>query len=92
MSSSQTGYNGYDPDRQVVLFTIASDGVTVSCAISSEALDRLDGVSRSKESQREAQFVRLQEQIAARALKKLDASELEGKPPGIILRSIDFPR
>ena len=92
MSSSQAGYKTYDSDRQVVLFTIVSDGVSVPCAISTDALDRLDGVSRSKESQREAQFIRLQDQISVRAMKKLSDFELEGKPPGIILRRIDFPR
>jgi hypothetical protein len=90
MSSSQYGFKSYDSNRMVVLFTIASDGIEVPCAISTEALDRLDGVSRVKEDQRESQFDRLHEKIEARAAEKFRDSELEGKPAGIILRSIDF--
>lgn len=90
MSPSDHGFKAYDSDRMVVLFTLAHDGETIPCAISTEALDHLDGVSRSKESLRESQFIRLHERIAARAMQKFQDSELEGKPSGIILRSIDF--
>jgi hypothetical protein len=53
-------------------------------------MDDLEGAGRPPLSQREAQFMRLRDRIEARAAVKYLASEFEGAPPGIILRSIDF--
>ena len=39
---------------------------------------------------RETQFARLRERIEGRAMRKFDNGELEGRPLGIVLRSIDF--
>ena len=79
---------GYDYDRMVVLFSMLDGEKDVSCAISTSAMDDLDGVARA--GQREAQFMRLRECIEDCAAGKYLAGELEGTPPRIILRSIDF--
>jgi hypothetical protein len=62
----------------------------VPCAISTDAMDQLEGTSRTTPGQREQQFLRLRDRIGERASRKFIAVELEGKPPGIILRAIDF--
>ena len=46
--------------------------------------------ARTAPTQREEQFVRLRDRIEQCADRKFQAQEFEGKPPGIILRSIDF--
>ncbi|MET4220969.1 hypothetical protein ACVWWG_003401 [Bradyrhizobium sp. LB7.2] len=45
---------------------------------------------RARPAEREAQLVRLRECIEACAERKYQATEFEGTPPGIVLRSIDF--
>jgi len=62
----------------------------VACAISSPAMDDLERGVRSKPEERDAQFLRLRDQIGQCASRKFEARELEGKPPGIVLRSLDF--
>lgn len=74
----------------VVLFTMMDELKEVSCAISTEAMDFIEGTKSIKPAQREAQYLRLRSRIDARAEKKILAVELEGNPPGIVLRSIDF--
>lgn len=83
-------YKSYDFDRMVVLFTMMDGDAEVPCAISTTAMDDLERSSGTKAEQREAQFMRLREQIEERAARKFLRVEFEGKPPGIILRSIDF--
>jgi hypothetical protein len=80
----------YEYDRMVVLFSMLDGEREVPCAISTSAMDELEGVVRAKGSQREAQFMRLRERIEACVDGKYQATEFEGTPPGIILRSIDF--
>ena len=53
-------------------------------------MDELEGVVRARADQRETQFMRLSERIQVCASGKYQASEFEGTPPSIILRSIDF--
>jgi hypothetical protein len=51
----------------------------------------LDQTRGSKNSvQREAQFMKLRDQIECRATQKYLEVGREGNPPGIVLRSIDF--
>jgi hypothetical protein len=67
------------------------DGATeVSCAVSSSAMDDLERGVRAKPDQRDEQFLRLRDRIEQCASRKFLAREFEGRPPGIILRSIDF--
>jgi len=53
-------------------------------------MDDLEGLARSKPNEREAQFVRLRDQIEELAVIKFLAKKFEGNPPAIILRSADF--
>jgi hypothetical protein len=90
MALTQGNYRDYDFDRMVVRFTMKNDLAEIACAISTDAMDQLEGSSRTPAAQREQQFLRLRECIEARAARKFSDVELEGNPPGVILRAIDF--
>ena len=90
MALTQGGFQAYDFNRMVVLFTMMNDKTEVPCAISTDAMDRLEGATRITPEQREQQFLRLRDRIEERASRKFLDVELEGNPPGVILRSIDF--
>jgi len=90
MALTQSHFQEYDFNRMVVLFTMKNDQATVACAISTDAMDQLDGSSRTPPAQRQQQFLRLRERIEERAARKFSDVELEGNPPGVILRAIDF--
>jgi hypothetical protein len=90
MALTRGSYRGYEYDRMVILFSMLDGQKEISCAVSTSALDDLESEVRSKPDQREAQFMRLRDRIEARADRKFLAMEFEGRPPGIILRSIDF--
>jgi hypothetical protein len=90
MTLTQGRFIGYEYDRMIVLFSMLDDRREIPCAISTSAMDQLEGAVRVQASQREAQFMRLRERIEACADGKYRATELEGTPPGIVLRSIDF--
>ena len=81
---------GYEFDRMVVLFSMLDGQREIPCAVSTSAMDRLEGLARSEPNEREAQFMRLRDQIEERADIKFLAREFEGSPSGIILRGIDF--
>jgi hypothetical protein len=81
---------GYEFDRMVILFSMVDGKREIPCAISTSAMDDLEGLARSRPNQREAQFMRLRDRIEERAARKFLAREFEGTPPGIVLRSIDF--
>lgn len=90
MTLASGTFQSYDFDRMVVMFTMMDDGKVVPCAISTSAMDDLEKSVGTKGAQREAQFLRLREPIESRAARKFLDAELEGNPPGIILRSLDF--
>jgi hypothetical protein len=90
MALTRGRFLGYEFDRMVMLFSMADGQREIPCAISTSAMDDLEGVARSRPNQREAQFMRLRDRIEERAALKFLAMEFEGTPPGIILRSIDF--
>ena len=81
---------GFEFDRMVFLFSMKDGSRDVPCAISTSAMDDLEHVARTKPDEREEQFLRLRDRIEQCASRKFLARELEGCPPGIILRSIDF--
>jgi hypothetical protein len=81
---------GYEFGRMVVLFSMLDGQREIPCAVSTSAMDDLEGLARSLPNEREAQFMRLRDQIEQRAATKFVAREFEGSPSGIILRSIDF--
>ena len=90
MTLTQGRFISYEYDRMVVLFSMLDGEKEIHCAISTSAMDDMEGVVRARASQREAQFMRLRERIEACAHGKYQATEFEGAPPGIVLRSIDF--
>jgi hypothetical protein len=90
MALTQSHFQEYDFDRMVVRFTMKNDQASVACAISTDAMDQLEGTSRIQPEQREQQFMRLRDRIEERAARKFSDVELEGNPPGVILRAIDF--
>ena len=90
MALTESRFQEYDFNRMVVLFTMKNDEANVACAISTDAMDQLEGSSRTPPGQREQQFLRLRDRIEARAARKFSDVELEGNPPGVILRAIDF--
>src|SRR5215831_4917419 len=53
---------GYDFNRMVVDFTMLNQGKTVKCAISTAAMDNLEGKHDVKADQRVDQFVRLRDE------------------------------
>jgi hypothetical protein len=90
MTLERGAIRGYEYDRMVFLFSMTNGSKDVPCAISTSAMDDLEHVARTAPGQREEQFLRLRDRIEACASRKFLAHELEGTPPGIILRSIDF--
>jgi hypothetical protein len=90
MALTEGQFQDYDFNRRVVLFTMKNDEAIVACAISTEAMDLIEGTSRTTPEQRQQQFFRLRDRIEARAARKFSDVELEGNPPGVILRTIDF--
>jgi hypothetical protein len=90
MALTRGDFGEYDFNRMVVLFTMKNDEANVACAISTDAMDQLEGSSRTPPEKREQQFLRLRDRIEERAVRKFNDVELEGNPPGVILRAIDF--
>jgi hypothetical protein len=82
---------GYDFNRMAVDFTMINQDVTVQCAITTAAMDDLDGTRDVKSDQRIEQFVRLRDAIEERASRKFFEGPVEAKGP-VILRSNDFPK
>jgi hypothetical protein len=82
---------GYDFDRMVVDFTMLNRGKTVKCAISTAAMDDLEGKHDVKADQRVAQFVRLRDAIEERASLKFFERPVETERP-VVLRTNDFFR
>jgi len=80
---------GYDFNRIVVDFTMFNQGNRVRCAISTAAMDDLEGRRDVKPDQRVDQFMRLREIIEERASRKFFEGPTEAKGP-VVLRSNDF--
>ena len=70
MALTQSHFQEYDFNRMVVRFTMKNDEATVACAISTDAMDQLEGTSRMPAAQREQQFLRLRDRIEERAARK----------------------
>jgi hypothetical protein len=82
---------GYDFNRMVVEFTMLNQGKTVKCAISTAAMDDLEGKHDVKTDARVDQFLRLRDAIEERASRKLSERPVEAEGP-VVLRSNDFFR
>ena len=82
---------GYDFNRMVVEFTMLNLGKVILCAISTTALDDLEGKRDVKPDQRIDQFMRLREVIEERASLKFFEEQAQADRP-VVLRSNDFVR
>jgi Protein of unknown function (DUF1488) len=80
---------GYDFNRMVVEFTMLNQGKITPCAISTAAMDDLEGRRDLKAEQRVEQFMRLRELIEERASRKFFEEQAHADRP-LILRSNDF--
>ena len=80
---------GYDFNRMVVDFTMLNQGKTVWCAISTAAMDDLEGKHDVKADQRVDQFARLRDAIEERASRKFFEEQAQADRP-VVLRSNDF--
>ena len=76
MALTQGHFQAYDFNRMVVLFTMMNDKVEVPCAVSTDAMDRIEGSTRTTPDQREQQFLRLRDRIEERASKNFWTSNL----------------
>ena len=61
---------GYDFNRMTVTFTMLNEGKIILCAISTAAMDDLEGRHDLKAEQRIDQFMRLREVIEEQASRK----------------------
>jgi hypothetical protein len=82
---------GYDFDRMIVEFTMLNQGKVVPCAISTAAMDDLEGRRDVRPDQRVDQFMRLREVIEERASRKFLEEQVQAGRP-VVLRSNDFIR
>jgi hypothetical protein len=82
---------GYDFDRMVVDFTMINQGATIQCAVSTAAMDDMEGARDVKSDQRVDQFVRLRDAIEERASRKFFDGAVEASRR-VVLRSNDFAK
>lgn len=80
---------GYDFNRMVLEFTMLNGGKVIPCAISTAAMDDLEGRRDVKSEQRSDQFIRLRDIIEERASRKFFEEQAEADRP-VVLRSTDF--
>jgi hypothetical protein len=80
---------GYDFNRMIVEFTMLEQGKAISCAISTSAMDDLEGRRDVKPDQRVDQFLRLRDVIEERASRKFYDEQVQAGRP-LVLRSDDF--
>jgi hypothetical protein len=91
MSLQQGEVRGYDFDRMVVEFTMLNQGKVIPFAISTAAMDDLEGRRDVKPEERVDQFMRLREVIEERASRRFSEEQVQvGRP--VVLRSNDFSR
>lgn len=89
MPLQQGEVRGYDFNRSVVEFTMLNQGTVIQCAISTDAMDHLEGRLGVKPDQRVDQFMRLREVIEARASRKFFEEPASANKP-VVLRAKDF--
>jgi hypothetical protein len=88
MPLQQGVVESYDFDRMIVQFTMLSEDKIIACAITTAAMDDLDGTRNVGSHQRLDQFMRLRATVEARASSKFDEQGGSNKP--VMLRSNDF--
>jgi hypothetical protein len=80
---------GYDFNRMVVEFTMLNQDKIVRCAISTAAMDDLEGRRDAKPDQRVDQFMRLRGVIEERTSRKFFEEQAQADRP-VVLRANDF--
>jgi len=91
MLLQQGEVRGYDFNRMVVEFTMLNQGKVILCAISTVAMDDLEGKRDVKPEERVGQFMRLRDVIEERASRKFFEEQAQADRP-VVLRSNDFSR
>ena len=89
MPLRQGEVHGHDFNRMVVGFTMLNQDKVVQCAISTAAMDDLEGNRDVKAHQRVEQFMRLREVIEEQASRKFFEEQVRIDQP-VVLRSNDF--
>ena len=82
---------GYDFDRMIVEFTMLNQGKVVMWAISTAAMDDIEGRRDVRPDHRVDQFMRLRDVIEERASRKFFEEQVQADRP-VVLRSNDFFR
>jgi uncharacterized protein DUF1488 len=80
---------GFNSHRMVVEFTMLNEDKMIECAISTAAMDDLEGQRGLKADQRVDQFMRLREVIEEQASRKFFDEQVRVDRP-VVLRSNDF--
>ena len=80
---------GFNFNRMVVEFTMLNRDKVIECAISTAAMDDLEGKRDVKLDQRVDQFMRLREVIEEQASRKFFDEQIRVDRP-VVLRSNDF--
>jgi hypothetical protein len=80
---------GFDFNRMIVEFTMLNQDQVIQCAISTAAMDDLEGKRDVKPHQRVEQFMRLREVIEEQASRKFFDEQVKVDRP-LVLRSNDF--
>ena len=91
MPLQQGEVRGYDFNRSVVEFTLLNQGKVILCAISTAAMDDLEGKRDVKADQRVDQFMRLREVIEERASREFLEKQAQSNQP-VVLRAHDFSK
>ncbi len=89
MALRQGEVQGYDFNRMVIEFTMLNQDKVIRCAISTAAMDDLEGKRDVKSHQRVDQFMRLREVIEEQASRKFFEEQVRVDRP-VVLRSNDF--
>ncbi|HEX4409734.1 MAG TPA: DUF1488 family protein [Xanthobacteraceae bacterium] len=88
MPLQQGVVESYDFDRMIVHFTMLDSDQIILCAITTAAMDDLEGSRNVGSHQRMDQFMRLRAKIEARAsIKFVEQGEIKKE---VMLRSNDF--
>jgi hypothetical protein len=82
---------GYDFNRSVVEFTMLNQSKIILCAISTAAMDDLEGRRDVRPDQRVDQFMRLREVIEERVSRKFFEEQAQSDRP-VVLRANDFSK
>ena len=88
MSLQQGVVESYDFDRMIVQFTMLDEDKIILCAITTAAMDDLEGSRNVGPHQRLDQFMRLRAKIEARAASKFEEQGEINR--SVMLRSNDF--